>query len=592
MTGKERIKRVLQHKEPDRVPIAEQLIVSKVAKELLGRYAYTGGGEYARDEIEMLMHNERDFLVAKHTLDVLDLYHYRLDLDAIPVGLVPPKDASASNISKIDALTYRYENVYGPQTFEIRKFNPESGEFFVIDSSLKQNGIEIIKKWMREVEKEIGKTIQFDKSQFEMIDYIRNKVGNEKALIGQQAISVPMNEIWLELLAVQPSLVATYLDAQVHFSKAYIEALIEHGVDLILGGGDLATNHGPVYSPKQFKEIVAPRFKAIIDFCHSLGIPYIFRTDGNTKLLWEHFKEIGVDGLGEIDAQAGMDVGEIRQYFGKDFIIFGNIDCAKTLVYGTKEKIFAEVKSCIEKAGPGGGLIISSSSSIHWNVPAQNYLYMIEAAREYGKYPIGKIAETEKVATPSVEEQKEIETPSQIPEGMSQIITVSAQDLKIKKKKKTFERKMIDNFLLGALTIFAGGWLFGYALKLSPIEWILKCLAVELMLVVGMVVGGTIYWAVKPPRKRINSFSLIGLAFYLLYWIFYLTWDLKFFPENYQGLAKFLYSGWVISSIASLGFISIGEIIARKRQEGSLGPWAVSIIFWFITFYFLFYATG
>lgn len=400
MTGRERIKRVLAHKEPDRVPIVEQLIVSKVAKELLGRYAYTGGGEYARDEIEMLLHGERDFLVSKHTQDILDLYHYKLDLDAIPVGLVPAKEERASNIERLDPLTYRYQNEYGPGTFETKKFMPESGEFFVVGSSLRKEEMEVIKKWVKELEKEIGKPVHFDQSHFEMIDIIRAKAGQMKAIFAQQAMGVPMNEFWLEALATQPFLVATYLDYQVHWSKAYIEALAEHGVDFILGGGDLATNHGPIYSPKQFKEIVAPRFKALIDFCHHLGIPYIFRTDGNTRPLWEHFKEIGVDGLGEIDAQAGMDLGEMRKYFGKDFILFGNVDCAKTLVFATKDEIFKEVKSCIEKAGPGGGLILSSSNSIHWNVPARNYLYMVEAARLYGKYPIGEAVSEEKAPAP------------------------------------------------------------------------------------------------------------------------------------------------------------------------------------------------
>lgn len=595
MTGKERIKAVLTHNKPDRVPIAEQLIVSKVAKELLGRYAYTGGGEYARDEIDILLHGERDFLVAKHTQDTLDLYHYKLDLDAIPVKLVHPKDSPVTNIMKIDPLTYRYENVYGPGTFEIKKFSPESGEFFVVDSSLRQNGIEIIKNWMKEVEKGIGRHIQFDPSQFDMIDIVKAKVGKDKAIFAGQAMSVPMNEVWLELLAVQPSLVATYLDYQVHWSKAYIEALVEHGVDFILGGGDLATNHGPIYSPKIFKEIVAPRFKAIIDHCHHLGVPYIFRTDGNTRLLWEHFKEIEVDGLGEIDAQAGMDIGEMRQYFGKDFILFGNVDCAKTLVYGTKEQIFAEVKSCIEKSGPGGRLILSSSNCIHWGVPAQNYLYMIEASRECGKYSInGDPVTNMPQASTEIQQQT-------LPEGMSQIISVSAEELTIKKKektgekkkkKKTFEQEMVDWFLLGTLAVFSIGGIFGYIFKLHPIDWILKCLAVELMLIVGTVVTGTIIWAIKPPHKRLNSFSLLGLAFYLFFWIFYLTWDLHFFPETYGRLAKFLYLGWLMSSIASLGFTSIGEILAREREEGGLGPWAVSIIFWFITFYFLFYATG
>ncbi|MCM8820888.1 MAG: uroporphyrinogen decarboxylase family protein, partial [Candidatus Omnitrophica bacterium] len=68
----------------------------------------------------------------------------------------------------------------------------------------------------------------------------------------------------------------------------------------------------------------------------------------------------------------------------------GNVDCAKTLVSGTKEDIEKEVIECIRDAGKGGGLILTSSNSIHYNVPARNFLYMLEAARKYGKYPFNK----------------------------------------------------------------------------------------------------------------------------------------------------------------------------------------------------------
>ena len=45
------------------------------------------------------------------------------------------------------------------------------------------------------------------------------------------------------------------------------------------------------------------------------------------------------------------------------------------------------VKETIAKAAPGGGYIISSSNSIHPGCKPENYLAMVEAAREYGHYP-------------------------------------------------------------------------------------------------------------------------------------------------------------------------------------------------------------
>ena len=152
-------------------------------------------------------------------------------------------------------------------------------------------------------------------------------------------MGIPMKEVWLEALAAEPGIIEIYLDYQLSRSKAYVKARAEHGVDFIMGGGDLATDKGPVYSPDQFKEIFVPRFKELVDFCHNLGIPYVFRSDGNTKTLWEHFRAIGVDGIGEIDVNAGMDLKDLRLYFGKKVVLFGNVDCMKTLIGGTKEEI-------------------------------------------------------------------------------------------------------------------------------------------------------------------------------------------------------------------------------------------------------------
>ena len=66
----------------------------------------------------------------------------------------------------------------------------------------------------------------------------------------------------------------------------------------------------------------------------------------------------------------------------------GNIDCAELLCYGSEAEIEQTVIECINKAGRGGGLIISSSNSIHHGVKPENYSAMIKAVHKHGKYPI------------------------------------------------------------------------------------------------------------------------------------------------------------------------------------------------------------
>jgi uroporphyrinogen-III decarboxylase len=66
----------------------------------------------------------------------------------------------------------------------------------------------------------------------------------------------------------------------------------------------------------------------------------------------------------------------------------GNIDCGRVLVWGSEEEVREEVRSCIQKAGTGGGLVCTSSNSIHSAVKPNNYIAMIKAIKEYGQYPL------------------------------------------------------------------------------------------------------------------------------------------------------------------------------------------------------------
>ena len=83
-----------------------------------------------------------------------------------------------------------------------------------------------------------------------------------------------------------------------------------------------------------------------------------------------------------------MDIGEVKKVYGDRVAIHGNIDCAHLLTFGKPEDVRNAVKDCIHKASPGGGHILSSSNSIHAGVPPENFIAMVEAAREYGEYPI------------------------------------------------------------------------------------------------------------------------------------------------------------------------------------------------------------
>ncbi|MGB9677366.1 MAG: aminotransferase class I/II-fold pyridoxal phosphate-dependent enzyme, partial [Candidatus Ratteibacteria bacterium] len=305
----------------------------------------------------------RDFLVEKYVEDTLEI-HEKLGLDFIRVGTVPSKNYSQEDLpKKIKENTYLYENKE-TKNWSILKYSPSSGQFFCVSSSYEKEGLDALEREIKYIKKKFEEKIEFnDKSIFEGWDKIVEKVGNKMAICFSAGIAIPLNPVFLEATILKPEWIEIYLDYQTNYTIEFIKEGKKHGADFILGGGDLADKNGPIYSPEIFKKFLLPRYKKILEVCKNLGLFYVYRSDGNTRPLWDiWFSEIGFDGYGEIDKSAGIELKELKEKYGNKITLIGNVDCAKTLVYGSKEDIYKEVEKCIRDAAESGGYILSSSN--------------------------------------------------------------------------------------------------------------------------------------------------------------------------------------------------------------------------------------
>ena len=77
----------------------------------------------------------------------------------------------------------------------------------------------------------------------------------------------------------------------------------------------------------------------------------------------------------------------MKTRYGDKVCLKGNVDCTGALCDGTPEEVEDEVRQCILAGGACGGLILSSSNTIHRGVKPDNYRAMLRAARRYGSYP-------------------------------------------------------------------------------------------------------------------------------------------------------------------------------------------------------------
>lgn len=163
---------------------------------------------------------------------------------------------------------------------------------------------------------------------------------------------------------------------------------IEIGADIIHDGEDYCGKEGLFMSIEHFKEFVLPGLRNVIKVSKENGVPFVKHTDGNVWPILDILVEEGIDAINPIEPAAGMDIGEVKRKYGDRIALIGNIDCAHLLTFGKPSQIRDAVRECIRAASPGGGHILSSSNSIHVGVPPENFIAMVEATREFGKYPI------------------------------------------------------------------------------------------------------------------------------------------------------------------------------------------------------------
>ena len=225
---------------------------------------------------------------------------------------------------------------------------------------------------------------------------------NEYAIIATPWLLFPLERAFamqgmdkfLLNLAMNPDFATALLQKIASLCKTlmghFLDALGDN-VDIIKIGDDIGTQESLLMSPRMYRDILKPIHADYIAFIKErTKAKVFFHTDGDVFNLIDDFIEIGVDILNPIQSSAGKmsDLPELKKRYGGQLTLCGAIDTQKILPFGTPEDVRQEVKRVIEILAPGGGYMLSSVHTIMNEVPPENILAMVDAAVEFGQYPI------------------------------------------------------------------------------------------------------------------------------------------------------------------------------------------------------------
>ncbi|MGD9046586.1 MAG: uroporphyrinogen decarboxylase family protein [Anaerolineae bacterium] len=387
MNSKERVRLAFAHQEADRVPTFELTIDSPTAAHVLGRPNLCGFGGRVRGLLQNQALIEGTFVDyhRQRVQDEIELWQ-ALDLDVYCQAAPIPREPLVPE--QIESVSWRFTDPLTGQ-WTVTRYAPESEMYDYVDSSLRRGGLPELARLTEALEAEKPSLEAWD---FEPVDRILDTLGRDRFVLGHADVELGNTMDWAETFLIglikAPDLIHRYLDAHLKRTLLLTKAMLERGVDGMWGGHDWASNQGPVFSPRHFRQFVFPRLKQIADLCHRFGVPYIKHTDGNVNDLLDDLVAAGVDAFQAIEPRAGMDIAQLKRDYGQDLVLIGNVDCSTVLVDGPEEAVRAQTEEIIRAAAPGGGFLLSSSNSIHPGVKPEYYLTMLDTARQVGVYPI------------------------------------------------------------------------------------------------------------------------------------------------------------------------------------------------------------
>lgn len=185
-----------------------------------------------------------------------------------------------------------------------------------------------------------------------------------------------------------PGFVRDIIAYKTELAVEAVRAVGQSGIRVIWYGDDLAYKSGPMLSPRLLEDLFGDSYRRIAEAAHNGGCRILFHTCGNVLDLLGMIADWGFDGVHALEPTAGVTLAEARRRVGDRLCLCGNVDISRTLVDGTREEVFREVRECIRDGAPGGGYILAATNTSAV-VKAKNLAWMVEAARDYGRYPLG-----------------------------------------------------------------------------------------------------------------------------------------------------------------------------------------------------------
>lgn len=189
----------------------------------------------------------------------------------------------------------------------------------------------------------------------------------------------------LMAMCTDPEWIADMFNHYLDMSIALFDAILGKGYrfDAMSWTDDLGYKLTQFFSLDMYRHLLKPVQKRASDWGHAKGMRVKYHSCGDIRPLLPELVEIGIDGLHPLEVKAGMDPVKVKQEFGDRLLLHGGMDA---LLWEDVEAMEANVRKLLPTLMASGGYMFSTDHTVPSSVSLADFRRIVEVARDVGTY--------------------------------------------------------------------------------------------------------------------------------------------------------------------------------------------------------------
>ncbi len=172
-----------------------------------------------------------------------------------------------------------------------------------------------------------------------------------------------------------------YLDLDVALFQMVWDA--GYHFDGISWPDDMGYKGRQFFSLATYRELLKPAHKRAADWAHEKRLKVHLHSCGNVRPLIPDLIEIGIDMLNPLEVKAGMDPVALKAEYGDRLGFHGGLNA---VLFERPDELWEEMRRVIPVMKENGGYIASSDHSVPQSVSLEEFKRFVELAKELGSY--------------------------------------------------------------------------------------------------------------------------------------------------------------------------------------------------------------